>query len=71
MERLLGAAQDALLEAQNRQTAEANRHRQPVDPRIRVGSKVLLDAKDLPITMQTYDQIAESWYIDFWVHTPL
>jgi hypothetical protein len=50
LERLLGAAHDALLDAQDRQTVEANRHRQPVDKRIKVGAKVFLDAKDLPIT---------------------
>jgi hypothetical protein len=50
LERILRVAQDRLIHAQDTQAAEANRHRQPVDPRMRVGSKVFLDTKDLPIT---------------------
>jgi hypothetical protein len=50
LERILHVAQDRLIEAQDVQAAEANRHRQPVDRRICVGARVFLDAKDLPIT---------------------
>jgi hypothetical protein len=50
LERILRVAQDRSMEAQDSQAAEANRHRQAVDPRIKVGAKVFLDAKDLPIT---------------------
>jgi hypothetical protein len=48
--RILRVTQDRLLEAQDVQAADANRHRQPVDQRVRVGASVFLDAKDLPIT---------------------
>jgi hypothetical protein len=50
LERLLGTAHDALLDAQDGQVAEANRQRQPVDKRIKVGASAFLDAKNLPIT---------------------
>jgi hypothetical protein len=50
LERILRVAQDRLIEAQDIQASEANRHRQPVDPKIQVGSKVFLDVRDLPIT---------------------
>jgi hypothetical protein len=50
LERILRIAQDHLMDAQDTQAADVNRHRQPVDPRIKAGAKVFLDAKDLPIT---------------------
>jgi hypothetical protein len=50
LERVLRVAQDRLIDAQDTQAAEANRHRRPVDQRVKVGASVFLDAKDLPIT---------------------
>jgi hypothetical protein len=50
LKRILRVSQDYLMDAQNSQAAEANRHRQRVDPHIKAGAKVVLDAKDLPIT---------------------
>jgi hypothetical protein len=46
----LGVARDELRDAQDIQTAEANKSRRPIDPAITTGGKVFLDTKDLPIT---------------------
>ena len=47
---ILGVARDELRDAQDKQTAEANKSRRPIDPTITAGAKVFLDRKDLPIT---------------------
>jgi transposase InsO family protein len=50
LQRILGVARDQLHDAQDEQTAEANKSRRPIDPAITAGAKVFLDTKDLPIT---------------------
>jgi hypothetical protein len=46
----LGVTRDQLHDAQDEQTAEANKSRRPIDPAITAGAMVFLDTKDLPIT---------------------
>jgi len=50
LQHILGVARDELRDAQDIQTAEANKSRRPIDPAITAGVKVFLDTKDLPIT---------------------
>jgi hypothetical protein len=50
LQRILGVAKDELRNAQDKQTAEANKSGHPIDPAITAGAKVFLDTKDLPIT---------------------
>jgi len=50
LQRIFGVARDELRDAQDKQTAEANKSRRPIDPAITAGAKVFLDTKDLPIT---------------------
>jgi len=50
LQRLLGIARDVLRKVQDRQTAEANQSRRPIDPAITTGAKVFLDTEDLAIT---------------------
>ena len=53
--RLLKSTQDEIRNAQAAQTAQANRARRPVDAGIKVGAKVFLGSKDLPITYANTD----------------
>jgi len=50
LQRILGVGRDELRDAQDIQTAEANKSRRPIDPAITAGANVFLDTKDLPIT---------------------
>jgi len=50
LQRILGIARDELRDAQDKQTAEANKLQHPIDPTITAGAKVFLDPTDLPIT---------------------
>ena len=49
-QRIVGVAWDELCDAQDIQTAEANKSRRPIDPAITARAKVFFDTKDLPIT---------------------
>jgi hypothetical protein len=49
LQRILGVTRDELRHAQDKQTAEANKSRHPLDPVITASAKVFLDTKDLPI----------------------
>jgi len=55
LQRILGVAGDELHDAQDKQTAQANKSRRPIDPAITAGAKVFLDTKDLPITYANVD----------------
>jgi hypothetical protein len=46
----LGVTRDELRDAQNKQTAEANKSPRPIDPAITAGANVFLHTQDLPIT---------------------
>jgi len=50
LQRSSGIAKDELCDAQDQQTAEANKSRPPIDPAITTSAKVFLDTKDSPIT---------------------
>jgi len=50
LQRILGVARDELHDAQDKQTAEVNMSRHPIDPAMTTGAKIFLDTKDLPIT---------------------
>jgi len=46
---ILGVARDELRDAQDEQTAEANKSRRPIDPAITAGATEFSDRKDLPM----------------------
>jgi len=50
LQRILGVARDELRYAQDKETAEANKSRCPIDPAITTGANLCLDTKDLPIS---------------------
>jgi hypothetical protein len=50
LQRILGVARDELRDTQDKQTAEANKSRCPINPAITAGAKLFLDTNDLPIT---------------------
>jgi len=50
LQHILAVARDELRDAQDKQMAEANRSRHPIDPAITAIGKVFLDTKVLPIT---------------------
>jgi len=47
LQHTLGVARDELRDAQDKQTAEVNKSRHPIDPAITASAKVFLDTKDL------------------------
>jgi len=49
-QRILGVARDELRDAQNTQTAEANKSRRPIDPAITASAKVYVYTHNFPIT---------------------
>jgi hypothetical protein len=51
----VGVARDVLHDAQDKQTAEANKSRHPIDPAITTCVKVFIDTKDMPITYTNCD----------------
>jgi len=50
LQRISGVTRYELRDAQDKQTAAANKSRCPTDPAITAGAKVFLDTKNLPIT---------------------